>query len=254
MQRRSFLKKATLGAGAAALAAPALGQSLPTLNWRLVSSFPKSLDTLYGTPEVFANSLRKATDGKFNVKVFAAGEVVPALQVLDAVQNGTVECGHTASYYYLGKNSSFIFDTAAPFGMTARQQTAWMLQGNGMKLMRELYASYNLVNFLGGQTGTQMGGWFRKEIKSPEDFKGLKFRIAGFAGQVLAKLGVVPQQLPAGEIYSALEKGTIDAAEFVGPYDDEKLGLAKVAKNYYYPAWWEGSAALSFLVNKKKWG
>jgi len=182
MQRRSFLKKATLGAGAAALAAPALGQSLPTLNWRLVSSFPKSLDTLYGTPEVFANSLRKATDGKFNIKVFAAGEVVPALQVLDAVQNGTVECGHTASYYYLGKNSSFIFDTAAPFGMTARQQTAWMLQGNGMKLMRELYASYNLVNFLGGQTGTQMGGWFRKEIKSPEDFKGLKFRIAGFAG------------------------------------------------------------------------
>ena len=137
--------------------------------------------------------------------------------------------------------------------MTARQQTAWMLQGNGMKLIRELYASYNLVNFLGGQTGTQMGGWFRKEIKSPEDFKGLKFRIAGFAGQVLAKLGVVPQQLPAGEIYSALEKGTIDAAEFVGPYDDEKLGLAKVAKNYYYPAWWEGSAALSFLVNKKKW-
>jgi TRAP-type mannitol/chloroaromatic compound transport system substrate-binding protein len=180
MQRRSFLKKATIGAGAAALAAPAIGQNLPTLNWRLVSSFPKSLDTLYGTPEVFANALRKATDGKFNVKVFAAGEVVPALQVLDAVQNGTVECGHTASYYYLGKNSAFIFDTAAPFGMTARQQSAWMLHGNGMKLMRELYASYNIVNFLGGQTGTQMGGWFRKEIKSPEDLKGLKFRIAGF--------------------------------------------------------------------------
>jgi TRAP-type mannitol/chloroaromatic compound transport system substrate-binding protein len=190
MQRRSFLKKATIGAGAAALAAPSMAQSLPTLNWRLVSSFPKSLDTLFGTPEVFANALRKATDGKFNVKVFAAGEVVPALQVLDAVQNGTVECGHTASYYYLGKNSAFIFDTAAPFGMTARQQAAWMLHGNGMKLMRELYASYNIVNFLGGQTGTQMGGWFRKEIKSPEDLKGLKFRIAGFAGQVLAKLGV----------------------------------------------------------------
>ena len=218
MERRSFLKKATVGAGVAAgvtaIGAPAIAQSLPTLNWRLVSSFPKSLDTLFGTPEVFANSLRKATDGKFNVKVFAAGEVVPALQVLDAVQNGTVECGHTASYYYLGKNSAFIFDTAAPFGMTARQQSAWMLHGNGMKLMRELYASYNIVNFLGGQTGTQMGGWFRKEIKSPEDLKGLKFRIAGFAGQVLSKLGVVPQQLPAGEIYSALEKGTIDAAEF----------------------------------------
>ena len=148
MQRRSFLKKATIGTSAAALGAPALAQNLPTLNWRLVSSFPKSLDTLFGAPEVFANSLRKATDGKFIIKVFAAGEVVPALQVLDAVQNGTVECGHTASYYYLGKNSAFIFDTAAPFGMTARQQSAWMLHGNGMKLMRELYASYNIVNFL----------------------------------------------------------------------------------------------------------
>jgi TRAP-type mannitol/chloroaromatic compound transport system substrate-binding protein len=208
---------------------------------------------LYGTSEIFANALRKATDGKFNIKVFAAGEIVPPLQVQDAVQNGTVEVGHTAGYYSLGKDSAFIFDTAAPFGMTARQQIAWMLHGNGMKLMRDLYASYNIMNFMGGQTGTQMGGWFRKEIKTVADLKGLKFRIAGFAGNILSKLGVVPQQQPAGEIYSALEKGTIDAAEFVGPYDDEKLGLAKVAKNYYYPAWWEGGASLSFLVNKKKW-
>jgi TRAP-type mannitol/chloroaromatic compound transport system substrate-binding protein len=255
VERRSFLKKATIatGVGTASLAAPAIAQSQPTLNWRLVSSFPKSLDNLYGTSEIFANALRKATDGKFNIKVFAAGEIVPPLQVQDAVQNGTVEVGHTAGYYALGKDSAFIFDTAAPFGLTARQQTAWMLHGNGMKLMRELYASYNIVNFMGGQTGTQMGGWFRKEIKTVADLKGLKFRIAGFAGNILSKMGVVPQQLPAGEIYSALEKGTIDAAEFVGPYDDEKLGLAKVAKNYYYPAWWEGGASLSFLVNKKKW-
>jgi TRAP-type mannitol/chloroaromatic compound transport system substrate-binding protein len=193
--------------------------------------------------------LRKATDGKFNVKVFAAGEVVPALQVLDAVQNGTVECGHTAGYYYLGKNSAFIFDTAAPFGMTARQQSAWMLQGNGMKLMRELYASYSIVNFMGGQTGTQMGGWFRKEIKTVADLKGLKFRIAGFAGNILSKLGVVPQQLPAGEIYSALEKGTIDAAEFVGPYDDEKLGFQRVARYYYAPGWWEYAPSLDLMIN-----
>ena len=255
MERRSFLKKATIatGVGGATLAVPAMAQTQPSLNWRLVSSFPKSLDNLYGTSEIFANALRKATDGKFNIKVFAAGEIVPPLQVLDAVQNGTVEVGHTAGYYSLGKDSAFIFDTAAPFGMTARQQTAWMLHGNGMKLMRELYASYNIVNFMGGQTGTQMGGWFRKEIKTVADLKGLKFRIAGFAGNILSKMGVVPQQIPAGEIYSALEKGTIDAAEFVGPYDDEKLGLAKVAKNYYYPAWWEGGASLSFLVNKKKW-
>ncbi|MDE2430474.1 MAG: TRAP transporter substrate-binding protein DctP, partial [Burkholderiales bacterium] len=253
MERRSFLKKAAVGASVGAVAAPALAQSLPTINWRLASSFPKSLDTIYGAAEVFCNRVKELTDGKFNIRPFAGGEIVPGTQVLDAVQSGTVEIGHSASYYYFGKDATFAFDTAVPFGLTSRQQTAWMLHGNGMKLMREFFAEYNIVNFLGGNTGTQMGGWFRKEIKTVEDLKGLKFRVGGFAGRVLTKLGTVPQQIAGGDIYPALEKGTIDAAEWVGPYDDEKLGFYKVAKVYHYPGWWEGGAQLSFYVGKKEW-
>lgn len=253
MERRSFLKKAAVGATVGAITAPALAQSTPTINWRLASSFPKSLDTIYGAAEVFAARVKELTDGKFNIRVFAGGEIVPGPQVLDAVQSGTVEIGHTASYYYFGKDATFAFDTAVPFGMTSRQQTAWMMHGNGMKLMRELFAEYNVVNFLGGNTGTQMGGWFRKEIKTVEDLKGLKFRVGGFAGRVMTKLGTVPQQIAGGDIYPALEKGTIDAAEWVGPYDDEKLGFYKVAKVYHYPGWWEGGAQLSFYVGKKEW-
>ncbi|MBC3909907.1 MULTISPECIES: TRAP transporter substrate-binding protein [Undibacterium] len=255
MERRSFLKKAAASASVgAAVAAPALAaDALPTLNWRLTSSFPKSLDTIFGASEVFAARVKELTDGKLNIRVFSAGEIVPGTAVLDAVQNGTVEMGHTASYYYFGKDPTFAFDTAVPFGLTSRQQTAWMLHGNGMKLMREFFAEYNVVNFLGGNTGTQMGGWFRKEIKTPADLNGLKFRVGGFAGRVLSKLGTVPQQIAGGDIYPALEKGTIDAAEWVGPYDDEKLGFNKIAKFYYYPGWWEGGAQLSFYVSKKEW-
>jgi TRAP-type mannitol/chloroaromatic compound transport system substrate-binding protein len=256
MERRSFLKKAaasaSVGAVSVVAAAPALAET-PTLNWRLASSFPKALDTIFGVSEVFANRVKELTDGKFSIRVFSAGEIVPGPQVLDAVQNGTVEMGHTASYYYFGKDPTFAFDTAVPFGLNSRQQTAWMLHGNGMKLMREFFAEYNVVNFLGGNTGTQMGGWFRKEIKSPADLNGLKFRVGGFAGRVLSKLGTVPQQIAGGDIYPALEKGTIDAAEWVGPYDDEKLGFNKVAKVYHYPGWWEGGAQLSFYVSKKEW-
>ncbi|MCU6433730.1 TRAP transporter substrate-binding protein [Undibacterium sp. Jales W-56] len=253
MERRSFLKKAAVGASAGAAGLPAMASDTPILNWRLASSFPKSLDTIFGTAELFCNRVKELTEGKLNIRPFAAGEIVPGGQVLDAVQNGTVEIGHTAGYYYYGKDATFAFDTAVPFGLTSRQQTAWMLHGNGMKLMREFYADYNVVNFLGGNTGTQMGGWFRKEIKTLEDLKGLKFRISGFAGKVMAKLGTVPQQIPGGDIYPALEKGTIDAAEWVGPYDDEKLGFYKVAKVYHYPGWWEGGAQLSFYVGKKEW-
>ncbi len=253
MERRSFLKKAAVGAAVGAVAVPALAESTPTINWRLASSFPKSLDTIYGAAETFAARVKELTDGKFNIRVFAGGEIVPGPQVLDAVQSGTVEIGHTASYYYFGKDPTFAFDTAVPFGMTSRQQTAWMMHGNGMKLMRELFAEYNVVNFLGGNTGTQMGGWFRKEIKTVEDLKGLKFRVGGFAGRVMTKLGTVPQQIAGGDIYPALEKGTIDAAEWVGPYDDEKLGFYKVANVYHYPGWWEGGAQLSFYVGKKEW-
>ena len=263
MERRSFFKHAAastvaLAAAPATLLAEeaakaAASSDLPTVSWRLTSSFPKSLDTIFGASDVLAAALAKITGGKFTVKVFAAGEIVPGLQVLDAIQNGTVEAGHTASYYYFGKNPALAFDCAVPFGLTSRQQTAWMLHGNGMKLMRELFAEYNVVNFMGGNTGVQMGGWFNKEINTVKDLEGLKFRVGGFAGRVLSKLGVVPQQLPGGEIYPALEKGTIDAAEWVGPYDDEKLGFAKIVKNYYTPGWWEAGPQLSFYVNKEQW-
>ncbi len=253
MQRRTFLKSATLGLAGAAVASPAIAQSAPEIRWRLASSFPKSLDTIFGAAEIIAKRVEAATDGKFQIRVFAGGEIVPGLQVLDAVQQGTVECGHTASYYYVGKDPTFAFDTAIPFGLNARQQNAWMYHGGGLALMRELFKDYNIVQFPAGNTGAQMGGWFRKEIKTTEDLKGLKFRIGGFAGKVLTKLGVVPQQIAGGDIYPALEKGTIDAAEWVGPYDDEKLGFYKIAKNYYYPGWWEGGPQLSLYVNLAAW-
>jgi TRAP-type mannitol/chloroaromatic compound transport system substrate-binding protein len=258
MERRSFLKKAAVGVAAGALAAPAIVKAqapagLPNVSWRMAASWPKSLDTLYGGAEHIAKRVSDATGGKFNIKVFAAGEIVGGLQVLDAVQAGTVECGHTAAYYYFGKDQTFAFGTAIPFGLNARQQYAWYYHAGGLELMREFYKDYNVVNILAGNTGCQMGGWFRKPIRSVADLKGLKFRIGGTGGTVLARLGVVPQQIAAGDIYPALEKGTIDAAEWVGPYDDEKLGFYKVAKHYYYPGWWEGGPSTELLVGTKAW-
>jgi TRAP-type mannitol/chloroaromatic compound transport system substrate-binding protein len=253
MKRRLFLKAAGVGAAASTLAAPAIAQSMPEIKWRCASSFPKSLDTIFGASEVMAKRVASATDNKFQIRVFAGGEIVPGLQVVDAVQAGTVECGHTANYYYVGKDPTFAFDTAIPFGLNARQQNAWMYLGGGLEIMREFFKDYNIMQIPCGNTGCQMGGWFRKEIKTVKDLEGLKFRIGGFAGQVLAKLGVVAQQLAGGDIYPALEKGTIDAAEWVGPYDDEKLGFNKVAKYYYYPGWWEGGPQLSLMVNIAQW-
>src|SRR5450830_72920 len=254
MERRSFLKKAATSAGVAGAAvAPGLAMAadLPTINWRLASSFPKNLDTIFGASEVFCKRVAALTNGKFNIRPFAAGEIVPALEVMDAVRNDTVEMGHTASYYYVGKDATFAF--AVPFGLTSRQQTAWMEVGGGKELMREFFKGYNIINFPGGNTGTQMGGWFRKEIKTAADLKGLKMRISGLAGRTMAKLGVVTQQLPAADIYPSLEKGTIDAAEWVGPYDDEKIGIYKVAPYYYAPGWWEAGPQLSFYINIKEW-
>jgi TRAP-type mannitol/chloroaromatic compound transport system substrate-binding protein len=257
MQRRKFLRTAGVGgavvASAGTLAAPAIAQSMPELKWRLASSFPKSLDTLFGAAETFSKYCADMTDNKFQIRVFASGEIVPGLQVADAVQNGTVEMGHTASYYYIGKDPTFAFDTAIPFGLNARQQDAWMNWGGGRDLVNEFYKDYNIYGVPCGNTGCQMGGWFRKEIKTVDDLKGLKMRIGGFAGQVLAPLGLVSQQIAGGEIYPALEKGTIDAAEWVGPYDDQKLGFNKVAQFYYYPGWWEGGPQLSNFINLAKW-
>ena len=208
MQRRSFLKKASVGAvaGTAAVAAPVFAQDAPTLNWRLASSFTRSLDTLFGTSELFSKYCSEATNGKLNIRNFPGGEIVPALQVLDAVQKNTIEMGHTCGYYYYGKDPILCFDTAVPFGLNARQMNAWMYEGDGMKLTREMYKPYTIINCPLGNTGVQMGGWYRKEIKTVADLKGLKMRIGGFAGQVLTKLGVVPQQIAGGDIYPALEK------------------------------------------------
>jgi TRAP-type mannitol/chloroaromatic compound transport system substrate-binding protein len=254
MKRREFLKVGAAGAAASALAAPAIAQSMPEIRWRLTASWPKSLDTLYGACETFAKHVSEATDNKFQIQTFAGGEIVPALQALDAVQNGTVEVGHSAMYYYIGKDPTWALFCAVPFGLNTRQQNAWFYDGDGMKLMNEFGGKkYNVYSLVGGNTGAQMGGWFRKEIKTVDDLKGLKFRIGGWAGKTLQTLGVVPQQIAGGDIYPALEKGTIDAAEWVGPYDDEKLGFYKVAPYYYYPGWWEGAAALHFLINQAKW-
>ena len=253
MKRRQFLKGAGVVAATGAVAAPAIAQSMPELKWRLTSSFPKNLDTIYGAAEEFAKAVSEMTDKRFQIQVFAANEIVPPLAAADAVQKGTVEMAQTASYYYFGKDPTFAFGTAVPFGLNARMQNAWMYQGGGMELMNEFYKKFNIHGLPCGNTGCQMGGWFRREVKAPSDLRGLKMRIGGFAGTVMAKLGVVPQQIPGGEVYSSLEKGTIDAAEWVGPYDDEKLGFAKIAPYYYYPGWWEGGAMLHHFFNLDKW-
>src|SRR3954470_11416601 len=251
--RRKFLARAGAGAAAAVVAAPAIAQALPEVRWRCASSFPKSLDTIYGGGEVIAKRVAAITGGKFQIRVFGAGEIVPAFGTVDAVQQGTVECTHTAGYYFVGKNRAFAFDTTVPFGMNQRQQNAWIYWGGGLQLMREFFRNFNMISFPAGNTGTQMGGWFRKELKSVNDLKGLKMRIAGLGGEVMARLGAVPQQIAGGDIYPALERGTIDAAEWVGPYDDEKLGFFKIAPHYYYPGWWEACSMYSLMVNIKEW-
>jgi TRAP-type mannitol/chloroaromatic compound transport system substrate-binding protein len=253
MKRREFLKAAGVGMTASAVAAPAIAQSMPEVKWRLAASWPKSLDTLYGGCEYFAKRVSEITDNKFQIQVFAAGELVPGLQVLDAVQNGTVEMGNTALYYYWGKDPAFTFGTALPFGLNARQMNSWLRFGGGADLLNDLLKNFNCTGVAAANTGAQMGGWFRKEIKSVDDLRGLKMRIGGFAGTIMAKVGAVPQQLAAGDIYPALEKGTLDACEWVGPYDDEKLGFYKVAKYYYYPGWWEGCGQAHNIINLAKW-
>jgi TRAP-type mannitol/chloroaromatic compound transport system substrate-binding protein len=253
MKRRDVLKSGLLVAAGGALAAPALAQSAPSIRWRLTSSFPKSLDTIYGGGEVFAERVKQLTDGKFNIRVFAAGDIVPAFQALDAVQQGTVEICHTATYYFVGKDFTMGFGTALPFGLTTRQQNAWMYAAGGIDTLNAFFKDFGVIAFPAGNTGAQMGGWFRNPVNTLADFKGLKMRIPGLGGQVMARLGAVPQALPGGDIYPALERGAIDATEWVGPYDDEKLGFYKIAKNYYYPGWWEPCSMYHVMVNLQKW-
>lgn len=262
MKRRQFVRNASMAAAGGALVAgcasgesgsAASVQTRPRVSWRLTSSFPRSLDTIYGAAEVLGNRVSDLTDGRFTIRAFPAGELVPYNQVLETVQKGTVQMGHSASYYFTGLNPALAFDATVPFGLNARQLNAWFYHGDGMDLMRELFADFNIINLPGGNTGVQMGGWFRERVDSLSDFRGLKMRIPGFGGQVMAELGVNVQVLAGGEIYPALERGVIDAAEWTGPYDDEKLGFHQIAKNYYYPGWWEPGPGLSFYINKDAW-
>jgi TRAP-type mannitol/chloroaromatic compound transport system substrate-binding protein len=258
MDRRSFLTKASVGGvaavGATALAAPAIAQDAPTITWRCASGFPKSLDTIYGAAETMSRYVSEATNGKFTIQVFPAGELVPGLEAAEATAAGSVEMSHTAAYYDWGKDPTNALGTTVPFGLNYRQMNAWLYQGGGIDMLNEFFnTTRNLQYIPAGNTGVQMGGWYRKEITSVADMQGLKMRIGGFGGKIIEKLGVVPQQLAGGDIYPALEKGTIDAAEFVGPYDDEKLGFNKVAPYYYYPGWWEGGPTLSAMINLDQW-
>ncbi|HEY9209390.1 MAG TPA: TRAP transporter substrate-binding protein DctP [Acidovorax sp.] len=251
MDRRSAIRNAGIASVLATGLAPAV-HAQASVRWRLVSSFPKSLDTIYGGAEVFSKAVKALSGGRFEIVVHAAGALVPAFGVLDAVQNGTVEMTHTAPYYFYDRNQAFALGSAIPFGFNARQMNAWMLHGNGRRLMDDFYAGYNLVSFAGGNTGTQMGGWYLKEIRGVSDFKGMRMRLGGgLVGDVMARMGAVPLDMPGGEIYQALHQRSIDAAEWVGPYDDQKLGFNKVAPYYYYPGWWEGGLELDFFIHRK---
>ncbi|GAB4244389.1 MAG: TRAP transporter substrate-binding protein [Stanieria sp.] len=227
---------------------------LPNLQWQMATSWPPSLDTIFGGAQVLADRVAALTGGKFKITPRAAGEIAPPLEVLDVVSQGAVQCGHTASYYYIGKSPALAFGTTVPFGLTAQQQDAWLYEGGGLTKLQEIYArKFNVIQFPAGNTGTQMGGWFRKEVSTLKDLQGLKMRIPGLGGQVMAKLGVTVQTLGGGEIFQALQTGAIDATEWVGPYDDEKLGLNKIAKFYYYPGWWEPGATLEVQINLNEW-
>jgi len=267
MKRRQAITITTFGLGGATLAActgasghmdhgemPAgRGSTLPMVEWRMATSWPESLDTLYGTATAIAEDVYAMSGGRFNIKPHAAGELVPGLQVLDAVQQGSVECGHTASHYYISKNPAFAFGTSIPFGLTAQQQNAWLYEGGGNEAMDRLFADFGVVAFPAGNTGAQMGGWFNQKVNQVADLQGLNMRLPGLGGQIMATLGVNVQLLTGEETVLSLERGTIDAAEWAGPYDDEKLGLNKAAKYYYYPGWWEPGPTIHALINQKAW-
>lgn len=272
MKRRKFV--AALGVGAGALAVGACNQTADSCgdstsqgtannsgvaadkkqiyNWKLVTSWPKNLPGLGEAPERLSQIVKDMSDGRINIRVYGAGEIVPALEVFDAVSSGVSEIGHSGAYYWKGKSPAAQFFTAIPFGLTAQEINGWLHHGGGLELWRELYDDFGLIPMAGGNTGVQMAGWFNKEINSLEDMKGLKMRIPGLGGEVLKKIGGVPVTLPGGELFTALQTGTIDATEWVGPYNDLAFGLYKAAKYYYYPGWHEPGAMLEFIFNKEK--
>jgi TRAP-type mannitol/chloroaromatic compound transport system substrate-binding protein len=259
MKRREFLnvtaKTAAAGAASTVFAAPALVHAqTPAIRWQMATSWPVSLDTIYGAAVYFTERAAALTDGKLQITPNPAGKLSKGTDILDVVSQGAVPIGHTASYYYIGKSPVTAFGTALPFGLTFRQQNAWLYDGGGLKQLQDVYAKkFNVIQWPAGNTGAQMGGWFRKEVNTVADLQGLKMRIPGLGGQVMKALGVTVQTIPGGEIYQALQTGTVDAAEWVGPYDDEKLGFNKVAKFYYYPGWWEPAPTLEVEINLNEW-
>lgn len=248
-----------LGAGAALPACGGGGAGGPAVhtgqrvNWNLQSSFPNSLDAMFGSAEVLCDLVKEMSGGRFRIMPFQSGEIVPGDQVLDAVQKGTVPMGQTASYYYTGKAPVLAFETCVPFGLSARQQSAWLEEGGGNELFAPIFADFNVLALPAGNTGAQMGGWFRREVNGLSDLAGLKMRIPGLGSKVMNQLGVSVKSLPGGEIYGALQRGNIDATEWVGPYDDLKLGFHEVCKNYYFPGWWEPGPHLAFYINRDEW-
>jgi len=238
---------------AAQAQAPAQASSLPAVEWRMGTSWPVALDTIYGGATVLAERVSELTNGMFKITTFPAGELFGGLEVLQNVSQGTVEAGHSAMYYYVGLNPAWAFATSLPFGLTAQQQNAWLYHGGGNEAIDKLGAEFNTVLFPAGNTGTQMGGWFRRELNAVGDLQGLKMRIPGLGGQVMQRLGVVTQTLPGGEIFQALSTGAIDAAEWVGAYDDEKLGLPDAADFYYAPGWWEPGPTLHAMAATEAW-
>ncbi len=272
MQRRDFIHKLGLGAlavGSAgtltacgekecapSAAAPASGTAPATANhtapikWRMVTTWPKNFPGLGTGAQNLADLITQLSGGRIEVKVYGAGELVPAFEIFDAVSQGTAEMGHGASYYWKGKSEAAQFFAAVPFGLTAQEMNSWLYHGGGMALWAEVYAPFGLIPTAAGNTGVQMGGWFNKEINSLDDLQGLKMRIPGLGGEVLSRLGGTPVSLPGGEIFSSLQTGAIDATEWVGPYNDLAFGLYKAAKYYYYPGWHEPGTTLECFINK----
>ncbi|CAA0115370.1 Monocarboxylate 2-oxoacid-binding periplasmic protein [Halioglobus japonicus] len=218
--------------------------------WKMVTTWPKNFPGLGMAAENFSKLVEEMSDGRLTVHVYGAGELVPAMQVFDAVSQGVVDAGHGAAYYWKGKVPSAVFFTSIPFGLNAQEMNGWLHYGGGLELWQEAYAPYNLVPMAGGSTGVQMAGWFNKEINSIEDLKGLKMRIPGLAGEVFANAGGTAVTIPGGELYTSMQTGVIDALEWVGPYNDLAFGFHEVARYYYYPGWHEPGSILEFVVNK----
>jgi TRAP-type mannitol/chloroaromatic compound transport system substrate-binding protein len=255
MDRRSFIKKAGFaGAGAVAassLAAPAIAQGNQT--WRMVTTWPKNFPGLGVGAQRLADRITAASDGRLTIQVYSAGELVPPLQSLDAVIDGNAEMSHGAAYYWQNKSAGLSFFTGVPYGMTSRELTGWVRYLGGQEIWDEIYDQFGVQGFLSGDTGTQAGGWFRNELTGVSSVQGLRFRTPGLGGQVWQKLGASVTNLAAGEIFQALQSGTLDAAEFVGPYNDLALGFYQIAKNYYFPSFIEPGLATELVVDKAKY-